>query len=103
MFTDNAKVSKMVAGAYNKLKSYYFYDKTILFIKYKIAVFESDRENFELTLEKITNSLINQDAEYFNVLMDKLDFRILPKKFKSTAYDNDVVSNYIDRKKNIQK
>lgn len=103
MFADNVKVSKMVGGAFKKLKSYYFYDKTILFIKHKIAVFESDRVNFQLTLEKITNSLINQDIEYFNDLMDTIDFRILPKKFKSTTNDNDVISNYIDRKKDIQK
>ena len=34
-------MKSMLQGAYKKLKSYYFYDKTLLFIKKKIAEFES--------------------------------------------------------------
>ena len=42
------QMKSMLQGAYKKLKSYYFYDKTLLFIKKKIAEFESDDGCFHL-------------------------------------------------------
>ena len=41
MFDDYEKNLIMLEGAYKKLKSYYYYDKSLLFIKRKIACFEN--------------------------------------------------------------
>lgn len=103
MFDNNADTFKMVSGAYKKLKSYYFYDKSILFMKKKIATFESDRTNFQLILDQITDNLNVQNIDYFNNLLDELDFKILPKKFKATEINSDVITNYVDRNKEIQR
>ena len=43
----------MVEGAYKKLKSYLFYDKTLLFSKRRLARFESNKEYFNYKIEKI--------------------------------------------------
>ena len=47
----------MLQGAYKKLKSYYFYDKTLLFIKRKIAEFEADDNRFEKAFDILANKL----------------------------------------------
>ncbi len=92
----------MVEGAYKKLKSYYFYDKTLLYIKHKIAVFESDSEKFKCSLNDITNSINNKDIGYFEQLISKMDFKVFPKKLISTN-NTDVVKNNVDHEKNISK
>ena len=43
-FSDYKKTKIMVEGAYKKLKSYLFYDKTLLFSKRRLARFESNKE-----------------------------------------------------------
>ena len=43
----------MLKGAYKKLKSYYYYDKSLLYIKKKIALFESTKESFNDTMYKM--------------------------------------------------
>ena len=42
MSWDYTDIQEMLEGAYKKLKSYFYYDKTMLFMKSKISEFESD-------------------------------------------------------------
>ena len=44
MFDSLDNVRYMVEGSYKKLKSYYYYDKTLLYIKMKIVEFEADEK-----------------------------------------------------------
>ena len=45
-FDHNVRILK---GAYRKLKSYYYYNKSFIFIRDKIAKFESDPTRMEKT------------------------------------------------------
>lgn len=92
----------MVEGAYKKLKSYYFYDKTLLYIKEKIAVFEND-QIFEGELKKIAMNITEQNMEYFVQLIEKMEYRVLPKKLKSVKEKTNVVKSTIECNKNIEK
>ncbi len=47
MFESVENNRKMILGAYRKLKSYYYYDKTILYNKISLAMWESDSHSFE--------------------------------------------------------
>ena len=41
MFDDIQVIEQAIEGTYKKLKSYYYYDKTLLHIKNKIVDFET--------------------------------------------------------------
>lgn len=62
-------MKSMLQGAYKKLKSYYFYDKTLLFIKKKIAEFESDDGCFQQTFDVLAKALISENSAYFEELI----------------------------------
>ena len=70
-----SQMISMLQGAYKKLKSYYFYDKTLLFIKRKIAEFEADDNRFEKAFDILANKLISEDISYFEKLIEQLDYR----------------------------
>lgn len=91
----------MLEGSYKKLKAYYYYDKSLLYIKRKIACFESSKETFSITFSKLANSLKDNDTYYFESLINQISFIILPKKLDSSANENDVVSSNVDHAKNF--
>ena len=103
IFDNFEKTLFMVEGAYKKLKSHYFYDKTLLFIKYKIAAFESDRNNFNKVLNDISNNLITKNADYFYDLLSDISFKVLPKRLKSLRIPSNVVRSSVDHAKDIEK
>lgn len=92
----------MLQGAYKKLKSYYFYDKTLLFIKRKIAEFEADDNRFEKAFDILANKLISEDISYFEKLIEQLDYQVFPKSFVATSQTKAIVGA-IDHHKNIGK
>lgn len=93
----------MIEGSYKKLKSFFFYDKTLLFTKKNIAEFESDRIFFENKLKEISSKLSNQDFSYFQNLISNIDFKILPKKLSSKETPSDIINGSLDYNKNINK
>lgn len=93
----------MLKGAYKKLKSYYYYDKSLLFIKKKIALFESTKESFNDTMYKIAYSLKNNDVSYFDGLIQNIKFVVLPKKMDSKPQSDNVIRSNVDHNKNISK
>lgn len=103
MFDDYNKNLIMLEGAYKKLKSYYYYDKSLLFIKKKIACFESSEEVFNDTFVKLAMNLKHKNTTYFNSLIQQIDFVILPKKMSSCLYSTDVIRSNVDHSKNISK
>lgn len=103
MHYTNREINTMLEGAYKKLKSYYYYDKTLLFIKKQIAEFESDDEKFKRTFDELANALVNEDEAYFAKLIEKLDFFVFPKGMVSTGENSSAIVGTIDHHKNISK
>ena len=84
LFGNRKVTEKMVSGAYLKLKSYLYHDKTLMFAKRRLAVFESDREQFEKALEDLAQALCEKNSEYFHQFLHEINYRVLPKKFIDT-------------------
>jgi len=103
IFADKEETLKMVKGSYKKLKSHLYYDKTLLFTKKRLAILESDRELFDNTLLKISDNLCDENMEYFQGLIDKIDFKILPKKFTSKTDLSDIIQGSISHEQDVQK
>lgn len=92
IFANVINTEKMVKGAYKKLKSYLYYDKTLLFAKKNLALFESNRENFTNTLGTIAKSITNKNMNYFEQLISEINYSVFPKKFKSASADSDIIN-----------
>ena len=103
IFENREKAIQMVRGAYKKLKAYLYYDKTLVFAKKRLAVLESDREAFIKTLEIIAENISNENVSFFDDLITEVDFRVLPKKFKSSKPESDIVTASADHSCNISK
>ena len=58
VFNEFDKTLEMVEGAYKKLKAHLYFDKTLLFLKKRLALFESDREVFENKLKEEGHEII---------------------------------------------
>lgn len=97
------QMKKMLHGAYKKLKSYYFYDKTLLFIKKKIAEFESDDTLFSQTFDKLTEALVSEDKGYFDALIAELDYVVLPKSLAAVSAPPAAIVGTIDHHKTMAK
>lgn len=105
LFSDPQKTKIMVEGAYKKLKAHFFYDKTQLFMKSKIADFEHDEDSFKKNIILITNALKDNDENYFYSLMDKISYQTLPKSFASQHNNtlNDLINTSLEYDKQISK
>ncbi len=93
------ELQTMVRGAYKKLKSYYYYDKTLLYIKKNIAYFEAKKE-FGEKLSEIGLNLYLENDRYFDQLVDAIDFKVMSKKLKANK-PGDITQKDIDHNKNI--
>eukprot|EP00831_Metopus_contortus_P043304 TRINITY_DN34781_c0_g1_i1.p5 TRINITY_DN34781_c0_g1~~TRINITY_DN34781_c0_g1_i1.p5 ORF type:complete len:113 (+),score=16.54 TRINITY_DN34781_c0_g1_i1:696-1034(+) len=102
MFDSLDNVRYMVEGSYKKLKSYYYYDKTLLYIKMKIVEFEAD-EKFKDKLEILSKNLFEDNQEYFEELKRQVKFCVLPKTFKSINSDTRLIRGNVDKNKKISK
>lgn len=114
-----------VKTAYKKLKSMAYYDTYDLFLKNKIASFETDLTNsddedietrfelinFEKRLEELHKSLTSWSKEkkknYWDSRIENLNYRVLPKKIKSyKKYDtnkSELVDSFFSNVREIQK
>ncbi len=103
MFDNYENNVVMLEGAYKKLKAYYYYDKSLLYIKRKIAYFESSKDTFLSTFSKLANGLKDNDSAYFESLYNQIGFIVLPKKLESRAGESNVIRSNVDHTKNISK
>lgn len=103
MFDDYDKNVNMLEGAYKKLKSYYYYDKSLLFIKRKIAYFENSEEVFHDTFVTLAKNLKCRNNAYFDSLIQQIGFVVLPKKMSSALQRTNVIRSNVDHTKNISK
>ena len=100
LFKDKEAVIKMLEGSYRKLKSYFYYNKNMIFMRKKLANFEISDMNREF--DNIANYLLHPKkfSYLLNSWIEKIDFYVLPKKF-SAEKDNAMCSNLIDKNKKI--
>ncbi len=103
IFKDISATYRMVEGSYKKLKSYYYFDKTQLFVKKRIAEFESSRDQFSKTLKVLSENLVAENKDYFTALISQVNFKILPKKFESDDSKSDCIQSAVDRYQKISK
>lgn len=101
LFANHNDTYRMVSGAYKKLKSHVFYDKSAYALKEKIANFEFSRGDFQKKLVEITNALVNEDSDYFQGLIKNIYFSILPKKFESDSISEDTILGYSNHSLNL--
>ena len=97
----------MLKGAYKKLKSYYYYNKNFILMRKKIADFEYDHNNMESVFYEMASALQHplstHSKLYFDNLLSKLDFYVIPKQFNSMNRNtSNPVSNTIQRDKRMK-
>lgn len=97
------QIKIMVEGAYKKLKSFLFYDKTLLFAKKRLVEFECNRESFIKNLDLLEKSIYNHDNNYFDKLIEQISFHILPKKFNPITSDSKIISSTANHNQVITK
>lgn len=102
MFDNIQDVEQVVEGTYKKLKSYYYYDKTLLHIKNRIVDFETE-DFFEDRMRKLSKSLYEEDQEYFEQLIKSIDMVIIPKSLKKIDGETTVIKGNIENNKKISK
>ena len=73
----------MLEGAYKKLKSYFYYDKTMLFMKSKISEFESDEPQFQSRLKSLGMAIFSMDNAFFEDLISKITYQLTVKSMIS--------------------
>jgi Reverse transcriptase (RNA-dependent DNA polymerase). len=92
MFENIDNNKKMIIGAYKKLKSYYYYDKTILYNKMRLAMWESNANEMEERVTKLAyfmTSLENEvDNHYLNMLIRNVAMVPMPKAFESSEQED---------------
>lgn len=107
MFKDVNENKIMLEGAYRKLKSYYYYNKNFLFMRKKIADFESDHELMDQTFENLAYLLCHPAAKfsknYLDELYSQIDYYVIPKKFDTEPIRNNApITNTIQRDKKMK-
>ena len=87
MFKEEAKNEEMLYGAYNKLKSYYHYNKNMLFLKKKIAEFEENDEEMQASIKNLARILVDplKYDRQIQKWIDSIDYYVLPKAFVSSS------------------
>ena len=103
IFENKESAIAMVHGAYKKLKAYLYYDKTLVFAKKRLAVLESDRDVFVNVLEKIAQNISAENTTFFDELIEEIDFRVLPKRFKSSLPESNIINATVDHSCNVSK
>ena len=107
MFEDKERNRKMIIGAYKKLKSYFYYDKTILYNKMRLATWESNEIEMNKRIEDLADFLstleVDCDYEYVKLLMSGVGFVPMPKAFKEKPIENNLLQNKISDNNEIDK
>lgn len=84
-----------IIDAYRKLKTYFYYDNSALFMKRKIADFEYKNENIEDIFNHLAEILNTQSEDIYKyfitdqtILRENLvDFYLLPKSFDNNILE----------------
>lgn len=96
--------------AYRKFKNYSYYDSASLFSRKRIAEFEEElyglkknqfKKRFADKLNELSEVLLGTNEQYFQQLLNKIDFCILPKSMQKDAVQQadkiKLISNHIQK------
>ncbi len=102
MFDNIQVVEQVIEGTYKKLKSYYYYDKTLLHIKNRIVNFETG-DSFMDSMKILSKNLYEENQEYFEELIKNIDMVIMPKSLNKMDADTKVIKGNLENNKKITK
>lgn len=105
--SSNKITYQIIYEAYRKLKSYVYYDNTMLILRSQLAEFEdkhfnindknSFKENFKRAFKGLYEALNNEDENEFSSLINEIRYNIVPKSVvTSLSSEEGVVINNID-------
>jgi len=107
LFNDSKKVRDIVNSAYKKLKTYFYYNNSLLYMRKKISEFEYDEEQFSKSLNDISEVLCHprksNSLKQVNGWVDKIDFLVLPKSFDEEKHSENVISNMTEKNRILKK
>lgn len=75
-----------IEEAYKKLKHYYYFDNTSLFIRKRISDFESDGE-IEKKLKNLCQYLNQENSSTLESLIETISYKTTPKSIEKETYD----------------
>lgn len=93
----------LVREAYSKLKAYIYYDNFNLFLRKQLSEFEANNEDLNVIFQNLANDLneFSQSGKLSKSLknkIDKIDYYIIPKSFKSGNSTNNILISNKDSK-----
>lgn len=109
MFENIEKNKKMILGAYKKIKSYYYYDKTILYNKVSLAMWESSSQLFERRVNRLAEFMCTLEGDidygFLTPLLRSVDLIPMPKAFDDTAPEDIgiLIQNSVPKKSTLSK
>lgn len=108
----NDVILQKIYEAYRKFKNYSYYDSASLFSRKRVAEFEEElygltkkqfKKKFAEKLDGLSKVLLGINEQYFQRLLDDMDFCILPKRMKKDSVQNadsiKLISNHIQKEK----
>ena len=102
---ENNKI--MILGAYRKLKSYYYYDKSILYNKMRLATWESPLPNMNSYVDDLAKFMCSLETEvdttYLSMLFKNISLVPMPKSFEEQKKKEDVLTNSLFSNKKLSK
>ncbi len=102
---ENNKI--MILGAYKKLKSYYYYDKSILYNKMRLATWESPLPNMNSYVDDLAKFMCSLETEvdtaYLSMLFKNISLVPMPKSFEEQKKKEDVLTNSLFSNKKLSK
>lgn len=102
MLKDAKQISMLIEGTYKKLKTYYYYDKTLLHIKRSIVEFEGSSD-FQKKLSILSKKVCENDIDFFMALIEKVNVVVFPKTLTSQDKDEKIIKGTVDKNKKISK
>ena len=100
----------MITGAYKKLKSYYYYDKTVLFNKMRFATWEYPTSDMNQRIDELAHFMCSLettiDNDYLSMLMKQISLIPIPKSFdepKLSEKDKNLLQNVIFSNRKLNK
>ena len=107
MFENVSNNKTMILGAYKKLKSYYYYDKSALYNKMRIAMWEHSIEDMSHRIDDLANFMQslegNIDNDYLSMLLKRIGLIPMPKSFSEEPNKEDVLQNVVSNDRKLTK
>lgn len=103
MFESLEKNKIMILGAYKKLKTYYYYDKSILYNKMRLATWEHPKDDMNHRINDLANFMYSLetsvDNDYLSMLLKQISLIPMPKSFVEKNGAEEVIQNIPVNKK----